>query len=131
MGIICEINRLQQTLEGRQKKGHRKGILGPKKWHSVEFTGFSFKLMCIRHGNEKASNKKCQTVRKNQRLTNSFPFLAKGPEKEDLCKTESVRQYWITSLLQRTKKKETNVVRPHAWLQKLSGEPRLLSWEDC
>lgn len=43
--------------------------------------------MCIRNGNEKASDKKCQKVRKkNQRPTNSLLPLAKGPEKEYLCK---------------------------------------------
>lgn len=54
----------------------------------VSLLGLLFNLMCIRHGNEKTGNKKCQTIRENQRPTKSLLSPSKGPEKEHLSMTD-------------------------------------------
>lgn len=65
-----------------------KGTLGSEEWYGAKFTGFYFYLLCIRHGNEKGGNREVQMSIGKSKTHKNPPSLAKGPVKEQLCKTE-------------------------------------------
>lgn len=93
----------------------------------VSLLGLLFNLMCIRHGNEKnwqqeMSNNKGKS-KTHKKPAFSIQRTRKGASFYDWC----FRKYQITALFQPNNKEKT-VAHPHAWQQKLSGEPRL-PWE--